>query len=241
VVPIVPAAVLFDLGRGGPFANRPDASFGRRAASLASRRPPASGTVGAGTGAVANRLKGGVGHAAVTVEDGTVVAALAVVNSAGAVIDPGRGLPWETHTDISLRAPDAHDRRRLREHLAARLNAVNPMNTTIGVVAVDAHLTKAECTKLAQAAQAGLARAARPSALMVDGDSIFALATGVEPLVLEAADPRFRAPDARPAVLNRYLAAAADCFAAAVVDAVVSATSAADIPAYADLCPSAFR
>jgi putative pantetheine hydrolase len=243
LVPVVPTAVLFDLGRGGNFANRPDAEFGRRAAATAQPRAPRAGTVGAGTGAVAGGLKGGVGHAATAVLDGAVtVAALAVVNSAGAVVDPDSGLPWERHPSWPLRRPDAADRRRLREHLAALAAArqSEPTNTTIGVVAVDTHLTKAECTKLAQAAQAGLARAARPSHLMVDGDTVFALATGDEPLLLEAADPAFRAPDARPALLNVLMAAAADCFAAACVDAVAAATGTAGIPAYRDLCPSAF-
>jgi len=170
--------------------------------------------------------------------DGVTVGALAVLNSAGSAIDVAAGLPWDSHPAWKLKRPDAADRRRLQDHLTALLNA---RNTTIGVVAVDSHLTKAECTKLAQAAQTGLARAVRPAHLMVDGDAIFALATGDEPLVVEAADPRFRAFDARPAELNRLFTAAADCFASACVDAICSARTIAGIPSYRDLCPSAFR
>lgn len=236
VVPIVPSAVIFDLGRGGRFEHRPDPDFGYRACSAASTRPVAGGNVGAGTGAVAGGVKGGIGSAAVTLDDGTVVAALAVVNAAGSLLDPDTGLPWVKTP--GLRRPDAADRRRLRDHLAAR---ERPLNTTIGVVATGARLTKAECTKVAQVAQDGLARAANPSHLMVDGDSVFALSTGVDPIVVEAPDPAFRAPEARPMLLNRLLAAAADCFAAACVDGLLRAVSTPTIPAYRELCPSAFR
>ena len=236
VVPIVPAAVIFDLGRGGRFEHRPDPEFGYRATVAASTRPVRSGVVGAGTGAVAGGLKGGIGSASTVLEDGTTVAALAVVNAAGSLVDPDSGLPWVASRQ--LRRPDAADRRRLREHLAARQR---PLNTTIGVVGTDLRLTKAECTKVAQVAQDGLARAAVPSHLLVDGDTVFALSTGGDALVVEAADPEFRAPEARPTVLNRLLAAAADCFAAACLDGLLSARSVAGIPCYRDLCPSAFR
>jgi len=240
VVPIVPAAVIFDLGRGGPasrFEHRPNAEFGYRATVAASRRVVSSGVVGAGTGAVAGGLKGGIGCAALTMENGTVVAALAVVNAAGSLLDPASGLPWVDVPGMPLRRPDAADRRRLRDHLSA---SGRPLNTTLGVIATTQRLTKAECTKVAQVAQDGLARAARPSHLMVDGDTVFALSTGAEPIVVEAGDPRFRAPDARPTVLNQLLAATADCFAAACVDGLLSAHSVAGIPSYRDLCPSAF-
>ncbi len=240
VVPIVPAAVIFDLGRGGRgsrFEHRPDAEFGYRASVAASSRVVRGGVVGAGTGAVAGGLKGGIGSASLTLEDGTIVAALAVVNAAGSLVDPTSGLPWVTVPGVLLRRPDAADRRRLRDHLAA---PSRPLNTTLGVVATTERLTKAECTKVAQVAQDGLARAAQPSHLMVDGDTVFALSTGAEPIVMEAGDPRFRAPDARPTVLNRLLAATADCFAAACVDGLLSARSVAGIPSYRELCPSAF-
>jgi L-aminopeptidase/D-esterase-like protein len=241
VVPIVPAAVIFDLARGGRFANRPDASFGAAAAARATADPVPSGTVGAGTGAVAGGIKGGTGSAAVVLDDGAIVAALAVVNAAGSLLDAASALPFEPHATVRLSRPDRADRRALADHIASLKPVPPPLNTTIGVVATSERLTKAECTKLAQVAHDGLARAARPSHLMVDGDTIFALSTGQEPVVLEAADPAFRSPEARPALLNRLLAAAAECFAAACVDAVVSAAGACNIPSYRDLCPSAFR
>jgi L-aminopeptidase/D-esterase-like protein len=94
VVPIVPGAVIFDLGRGGAFGNRPDESFGHRAAAAARARPSPNGAIGAGTGARARGMQGGVGTASTVLPNGVVVSALAVVNSAGTVIDPATGLPY---------------------------------------------------------------------------------------------------------------------------------------------------
>ena len=94
VVPIVPAAVVFDLGAGGSFANRPDASFGARATTAASTRPLRQGTVGAGTGAHAAALKGGIGSASVVLDGGITVAALVVLNSGGSPVDPATGELW---------------------------------------------------------------------------------------------------------------------------------------------------
>ena len=186
VVPIVPTAVIFDLGRGGDFDRRPDASFGRRATARASRAVPVvTGSVGAGIGAQSGWLQGGVGTARTELPDGTVVAALAVVNAAGRVIDPSSGLPW-FHEGSGLRRPPASERRALqayidaadRRHGAGRgQRRQPPLNTTIGVVACSARLTKAECHKLAQVAHDGLARAVRPVHSMFDGDTIFALST----------------------------------------------------------------
>lgn len=239
VVPIVPAAVIFDLGRGGRFDHHPDASFGRAAAARARPGPVAQGAVGAGTGAVAGGMQGGVGTASAHLADGTVVAALAVVNAAGLVVDPSTALPWMLD-GVELRRPSATDRRRLREHLAAGA-APRPLNTTIGVVATSARLSKAECTKLAAVAHDGLARAVRPAHSMFDGDTVFALATGQGELVEAAGDERFRSSHGRPAAVNRLLDAAAGCFAAACTQAVVTARAhRRGPPAYRDLCPSAY-
>ena len=233
VVPIVPAAVIFDLGRGGRFDNRPDADFGRRAASAARNRPAPSGAVGAGTGARAHGLQGGVGSASKLVAheawaDGVVVAALAVVNAAGSVIDRDTGLPWMPG-DVRLRRPSSAD----RSVLHAQLDSATPaLNTTIGVVATTANLTKAECARVATVAHDGLARAIRPVHSMLDGDTIFAVATGRDEL------PHDRA---RNTMLNAILAAAADCFSIACTNAIVSAESTSGSLAYRDLCPSAFR
>lgn len=233
VVPIVPTAVIFDLGRGGRFTSRPDAGFGRRAAVAARSGAVARGSVGAGTGAVAGGLQGGVGTASEVLADGTVVGALAVVNAVGQVIDPVTALPWEAR---GRRRPTRDERRALLAVLAE--TSAPPLNTTIGVVATSARLTKAECSKLAATAHDGLARAIRPAHSMNDGDTIFALATAHDDLVLEAGDDPFRSARSRAAFLNTVLDAGARVFAAACTDAILSARSVGGRPAYAELCPS---
>lgn len=239
VVPLVPSAVIFDLGRGGSFANRPDHGFGRRAARAARSGDVAMGAVGAGTGARAHGLQGGVGTASTTLPNGVVVAALAVVNAAGSVIDPATGLPWEQGS-TRLRRPSAADRARLKAHLDA---ATPPLNTTIGVVATTAALTKAECGKFAAVAHDGLARAVRPVHSLLDGDTVFGVATGRDDLgsfELRAEQPDTPARRARVTWLNAVLEAGARCFAAACTDAVVLAAATGADPAYRDLCPTAF-
>ncbi len=239
VVPIVPAAVIFDLGRGGTFGHRPDESFGYRAAQAARARRSPQGSVGAGTGARARGLQGGVGTASVTLPNGVVVAALAVVNAAGSVIDPATGLPWE-HGHLSLRRPTAEQRRLVRDVMAT---ATPPLNTTIGLVATTADLSKAECSKFASVAHDGLARAVRPVHSMLDGDTVFAVATGHDQLgSLRLEQPGDGGPPrrVRVALLNAVLEAGAACFAAACTNAVVHAAANGGDPAYRDLCPSAF-
>lgn len=210
VVPIVPAAVIFDLGRGGRFDARPDATFGWRAAQNARTRPEAQGAVGAGTGARAGGLQGGVGSASRMV--GThCVAALAVVNAAGSVIEARTGLPhdrssWST---LGLPRPDAAARRRIAQVISQP--PPSALNTTIGVVATTASLDKAGARRLAMAAHDGLARAIRPAHLMRDGDTVFGAATGTS--------------GSLPDLVTRdaVLAAAADVFSLACTRAVVSA------------------
>lgn len=235
VVPVVPAAVIFDLGRGGVFANRPDATFGERAATAAlARRRCNWGAVGAGTGSRAGGLQGGVGTASTVVHvpgiDGAGqevhVGAIAVVNSNGSVVDPATALPWE-HGPLTLRRPSAMQRNAVRD--AAGANAVS-LNTTIGVVATSALLDKAEASKVATVAHDGLARAIRPAHSMTDGDSVFSLATGAVPLPGDLAE--------RIAALNAILRAAADTFALACTHAVIAATTIGNAPAWRDLCPN---
>lgn len=238
VVPVVPTAVIFDLGRGGRFGNRPNPEFGARALRSA-RRAPRRGAVGAGTGARAGGLQGGVGMASTTVAfDDTVitVAALAVVNASGAVIDPATGSPWSPVR--SLRRPPAAERTALRDHLTAAA-APPPLNTTIGVVATDATLSRPEAGRLAQSAHDGLARAIRPAHLLVDGDTIFGLSTDRH--VLAGDDvAEIRSTESRAVRLNRLFAAAADVFETACTDAVITATTIGASPAYRDLCPGAW-
>ncbi len=252
VVPVVPAAVVFDLERGGVFANRPDASFGDRAARNARRAQQAWGAVGAGTGATAGGLQGGVGTASTRVRIATppataddaepapfadiVVGALAVVNANGTVIDPVSALPWAP-SGARLRRPTRPERDALGDALAEQARA--QLNTTIGVVATSARLTKAEVAKFASVAHDGLARAVRPAHSMFDGDTVFGLATGASEL--PAGPTRLQTEGSRHHALNALLAAAADTFAAACTHAVLAATTIGHAPAYRDLCPSALR
>lgn len=245
VVPVVPAAVVFDLGRGGTFANRPSADFGKRAARSAKRRQTQWGSVGAGTGSKAGGLQGGVGTASqiVTLVDGddqseidVVVGALAVVNANGSAVDLTTGLPWEQR-GFDLRRPGKSERQALQN--LADGQASLDLNTTIGVVATSARLNKAETTKLASVAHDGLARAIRPAHSMFDGDTIFGLATGLHRL--SASSTTLRVPGSRNSALNQLLAAAADTFAAACTHAVLAANTIGDLRAYRDVCPSALR
>lgn len=222
VVPVVPAACVFDLGRGGDFRARPDAATGRAAVEAAAASGPgapvAEGCVGAGTGAVVGRLKGGTGTASTVLDSGITVAALVVANASGSAVDPATGL---LYGELSLGAvrgacPPAEvveaARRRLAE--AAARNAAPPRNTTLAVVATDAGLTRAQAQKLAGTAHDGIARAVRPAHLLTDGDTVFALATGDRPL-----------PETGLQAVNEVLAAGADLVTRAIVRAVRAARS----------------
>jgi L-aminopeptidase/D-esterase-like protein len=242
VVPIVPAAVLFDLPRS-TWGNRPDAEFGYAACQAAAGGPVAQGCVGAGTGAKLGALKGGLGTASAVLSGGApadgvlsggvlsggaVVGALVAANASGQAVDLATGRPFaadlEVDGEFGVRWPD--------RPAPPIETAGTPFNTTIGVVAVDAELSKAECRRVAMAAHDGLARAVRPAHLMTDGDTVFALATGGRPLLADGVDPRFRF-----AALDQLCAAAADAFSRAMVHALLSATSLPDLPAYRDLWP----
>jgi len=236
VVPIVPAAVLYDLGRGGEFRATPNAEFGAAAVDAASAGPVAQGTVGAGTGAVTGAgevlgaLKGGVGSASTVLADGTTVAALAVVNAAGSTVDPRTGGLYGSWSGLDdefagLRDPDPGE---LSAALAAARQAAQPFHTTLGVVATDATLTKAQCQKLAGVAHDGMARAIRPVHSMFDGDTVFALATcaGAAP---------------EPRAFNGVLAAGADAFSRAVAHGMLAATGSGGFRSYRDVFPSAVR
>jgi len=180
-LPIVPAAVLFDL-KVGDMRIRPDAAAGYAACDAASRKRPAEGNVGAGAGAVVGKIfgieramKGGTGTASVTVA-GVTVGAIVACNALGDVIDPDTALPVAGARTANGRKLMDVRRALLRGELPKPLLAGT--NTTLGVVATDAVLTKVQATRLAQAAQDGLARAINPVHTMSDGDTTFALATG---------------------------------------------------------------
>ncbi|MEV7444024.1 P1 family peptidase [Streptomyces sp. NPDC091204] len=228
VVPVVPAAALLDLGRGGDFGLRPGPALGRRAVEAASAAAVgaavAQGSVGAGTGAVAGGLRGGVGSASVCLEGGAVVGALVVVNAAGSVVDPGSGAlygefyagrrdvwpPPEVHERARRVLDEARATTRSRRGAPAEGGSGAVMNTTLAVVATNADLTRAQVQKMAGTAHDGLARAIRPVHLMNDGDTVFGLALGAHPL-------------AGMAEFNEVLGAAADAVCRAVVHAVRAA------------------
>ncbi len=226
-VPIVPAAILYDLPVGGKPGIRPGADCGYAAASGASAGPVAEGSVGAGAGATVGKLrgfglamKGGIGTASEALPRGLVVGAIVAVSAIGDIIDPSSG-----EVVAGVRTADggslADARRLLRESTV--LESSFGENTTIGVVATNATLTKAQATKLAQMAQDGLARAIYPAHTPWDGDTIFALATGE----IEGE------PD-----LVTLGALAADVVAEAILDAVRSATGLEGIPAASELSGS---
>ena len=222
-VPIVPAAILYDLGVGGDAAIRPTADCGYRAAQAASGRPLAEGSVGAGAGATVGKLggpgramKGGVGTALIALPGGLQVAALMAVNAVGDVHEPATG--------ALIAGVRSGDGRRLQgaRDLLRRPAPAAPAgeNTTIGVVATNAALDKAQLGVVARMAHDGLARAVRPAHTPVDGDTIFALATGGL---------------AAPASLLHVGALAADATAQAIVRAVRAATGVPGYPAARDL------
>jgi L-aminopeptidase/D-esterase-like protein len=227
VVPIVPAAVLFDLPRSD-WGNRPDASFGYEACSAAASGPVALGTVGAGAGAAVGSLKGGIGTASEVVGEYTV-GALAALNAAGEAVDLSTGRAYAAdHGDFGVTWPSRP---------ASLPSRRTDLNTTIGVVAVDAALSKAEARRIAVAAQDGLARAVRPAHTMFDGDTVFALATGAREL--PGPSGPFGAA-ARAAGLDALCSAAARVFARAMVSGLLAATTAGGVPAYRDVWPEAF-
>jgi L-aminopeptidase/D-esterase-like protein len=226
VVPIVPAAVIFDLGRGGVFGNRPTNDFGMLALEAATREQPETGSIGAGTGAVCGGIKGGFGYAERELESGVSVAAAVVVNAAGSPVNPESGRLWADRFRLLARPSDAE-----REVLATTYaQGQRTVATTIGVVLTDAILTKAQAAKIAAVAHDGMARAVRPVHSMFDGDTVFCLASSRRPL----ADDQIRSLFA----FNALLAAAADVFADACLDGIVSATGRGSWKSYTELAPS---
>ncbi|GGV53033.1 hypothetical protein GCM10010277_50320 [Streptomyces longisporoflavus] len=237
VVPVVPAACVFDLGRGGEFTARPDASTGRAAVEAAAGTEPFTpveeGNVGAGTGALVGKVKGGIGSASVRLDSGVTVAALVVANAAGSGVDPRTGALYGRYFEgerVEYPAPEAHDEATRRLAEAAAKNGPPPLNTTLAVVATDAELTKAQAQKLAGTSHDGIARAVRPVHLLNDGDTVFALATGERPLPGAAENPL---------ALNEILAAGADVVTAAIVRALLAAesvrTPGGEFPSFTDL------
>jgi L-aminopeptidase/D-esterase-like protein len=226
VVPIVPAAVLFDLAIGDPKA-RPDATGGYQACQAATSGPVTEGSAGAGTGATVGKLlgpkfatKSGLGTASVKIGKGIVVGAIVVVNAFGDVVDP------DTGTIIAgTRKPVVGGFVNTVKQMQGDLGqtVLGFANTTLAVVATNGYLTKEAANKMAQMAHDGLARSIRPVHTMFDGDTVFALATGKPPR---------KGGGANPSVAG---AAAADVVARAVVRAARQAESLGGVPAAGDL------
>jgi L-aminopeptidase/D-esterase-like protein len=253
-VPIVPAAVLFDLGLGRPDV-RPDAAAGERACQVATSGPIAQGNVGAGTGATVGKflgapqaMKGGLGSASATLPDGTLVGALVAVNALGDVRDPetqrilagtrhpsGQGFFFESTPTIATPSsaepaepqPDAGTSAPPGGALA---------NTTIAVVATSARLTKANATALARMAHDALALTIRPVHTPFDGDTIFVLGMGHFG-EQNAPAPSGSASGAALDIVGLSMlgAAAVQTLARAIVKAIQQAESLLGLPAARDL------
>lgn len=224
-VPIVPAAVLFDLWLGDP-AIRPDAASGQAACEAARTEPPAQGSVGAGAGATLGKLfgpgramKGGIGTASVRVGRVTV-GALVAVNALGDVVDPATGALIAGARTADGQALCNSQRTLLAGEPPER--ALAGMATTLAVVATDAALPPAQARRLATMAHDGLAHSIRPVHTMTDGDTIFALATGGSGL---------------PGEMTVLGVMAAEATARAVVNAVRAARGVPGWPAAAELPP----
>jgi L-aminopeptidase/D-esterase-like protein len=233
-VPIVPAAILMDLGIGDQRI-RPDAGCGYRAVTTASRAAVPQGNVGAGAGAtvgkargLAHAMKGGLGSSSIRLDDGTVVAALVAVNAWGDVVDPATGrLVAGVRTDEGTTLADAR-------MLMRKGGLTEPFggNTTLVVVGTNARLTKTQAALVARMAHDGIARAVIPSHTPYDGDTVFAVATGT---LRAAGDADAPAPNAPAPNLARLGGLAADAVADAILAAVRAAESLPRLPAVRDL------
>jgi len=251
-VPIVPAAILFDLPMAGKPRIRPGPDCGYKAAQAASDGPVAEGNLGAGAGATVGKLSGpgramkaGIGTAAIRLPDGVVVGAIVAVNAQGDIVDPATGkVVAGIRTEDGKGLADARVLLRSGALLARPRPSDSPvpekdakaegealMNTTIGLVATNARLTKAQAQKIAQMAHDGLARAISPVHTPFDGDTIFALGTGV--LETPTDDRR----------LSLIGALAAEAMADAVVRAATQASGMPEhnLPASRDLAPAGAR
>jgi L-aminopeptidase/D-esterase-like protein len=224
VVPIVPAAILMDLGFGGDFKIRPNADSGYEACLAATNNPVAQGNIGAGAGATVGKMfgpkfamKGGLGSASIKVGNtGIVVGAIVAVNAVGDITNPKTG-----KIIAGARAETGGFRNAMAEVMKGYRVALNPgANTTIGVVATNATMEKVQVSKVAQMSHDGYARAIDPVHTPGDGDTIFALATG-----------------ALKVNVNHGMigALAAEAMAQAIIRAITNAEAAGGLPSYRDI------
>lgn len=221
-VPIVPAAIIFDLNNGGAkdWKENPYPDLGRGALDAAGQRF-VLGSAGAGTGAMAGDVKGGLGSASLELDGGVTVAALAVVNALGSPLVPGQGRFWAAAFECDGEFGGHGIAQQHDPLVEPALPKLALANTTIAVIATNARLDKAGCQRLATAAHDGMARALVPSHTPFDGDCIFALSTGA-------------GPEAGPAEQLRLGHAASICLARAIARGVYEAS-----PADSDPMPTA--
>lgn len=225
-VPIVPAAILFDLAVGDAKI-RPDADAGYKACKAATNNAPAEGNVGAGAGATVGKMfgakramKGGIGTASIKLGKDLTVGAIVAVNAVGDVIDPATG-----KLIAGARTPDG---KKLQGTMAGILRGealpqmLGGTNTTIGLVATDAKLDKAQAQKVAEMAHDGLARAINPAHTMFDGDTIFAVATG-------------KTTSTKSVNVTLIGALAAEAISQAIVRAILAARGIQNLPSATDL------
>jgi len=236
VVPIVPAAVIFDLGRGEE-SGYIDESSGYDACKLASEGEVPQGNVGAGTGAVSGGLNGGSGTASEVLENGVTVGAVVTVNSSGSTCDTETGGFYARKLELE------GEFRNLRADIKARmvprqiLRRGQDLHTVIGVVATNALLTKPQATKVAQMTHDGIARAIYPAHTMFDGDSIFVVATGETGHIGEESSDKGDVDRA----LSLMGTCAADTMSRAIVHAMIAAESEGPYPCHRDKYPGAYR
>jgi L-aminopeptidase/D-esterase-like protein len=231
VVPIVPTAILMDLGYGGDWKIRPTAENGYMACQAASAKPPEQGSVGAGAGATIGKLagsarsmKGGFGTASIRLPNGIVIGAMVATNGVGDIWDHIRGkLVAGTRTEDGKQLADVM--RLMREGKLPVQQPPRPENTTIGAIAVNVELTKAQITKVTQMSADGYALAIRPVHTPADGDTIFGAATGKLKLPAGSMDR----------LLGVIGALAADVMGQAIVSSVLHATGTPRIPSVSDM------
>jgi L-aminopeptidase/D-esterase-like protein len=223
VVPIVPAAILFDLGMVTSSV-RPGSDEGYQAATQASAGAIEQGSVGAGTGTIVGKalgrehgMKGGVGTASIDLGDGVIVAALVAVNAIGGVVDPTTGDALAGPRDEQDNIKDSFEVYADPRYGQKAASAEPLGNTTIGVIATSIVLTKAQANRLASMAHDGIALAVRPAHMLHDGDAMFAMATGT-----------VQAPDEFP----RVCAVAPTAVSQAIINAVKFAESLGGIPSW---------
>ena len=258
VVPIVPAAAIFDLGRNGSFTKRPTFELGYQSAAAAASGYVREGSVGAGSGAeiggmLGLRLSGGIGTGCVKTDDGILVGAIVVLNSAGLPIDAETGeliakrhlnsifcrsdsvpdMPSPTEKEISAWKLYAADKTPGAKSGEIPTNA----NTVIGVIATNAALSRSELYKLAKIAHDGLARSVVPIHTLFDGDTLFSLSTGQLTL---GGDPSVLTQE-KALVLSRIYECGATAVARAVARATVTAEPKGDLPSYRDFFPSIYN